>query len=219
MNGIKDEWTTDDGSIRLLLGDCLEILPGLGKVDACVTDPPYGVEFAEWDSAIPPWLEPAREASEVVMFTTAPETQWDYPRPTWVLNWYRPASSSRSLLGGGFNHWSPVLVYGKCKFAVDTINLHAIANAYPPGFGHPSPKPESLMEWLVSACGETILDPFMGSGTTGVACIRLGRRFIGIEKEEKYFEIAKHRIRDELDKTRLIETPKKLVQKSFMEGA
>lgn len=185
--------------IAIVCGDCLDVLPRLpdGFCDAVVTDPPYGVDFADWDGSIPPWLNDGRRVSGLVMFTTAPETQWDYPRPTWVCNWYRPASSSRSLLGGGFNHWSPVLVYGECKFAVDTINLHAIKHSYPRGFPHPSPKPEALMEWMVSHCGDLILDPFAGSCTTAVAAKRLGRRCICIELSEEYCEVGKNRLKNE----------------------
>jgi len=191
----------DNGNIRLYCGDCLEILPTLeaGSVDAVVTDPPYGLDFrgAEWDSFIPKWLPEAKRVASVVAFTTAPTTQWDYPRPDWVCCWYREASNSRSTLRGGFNHWSPVLVYGRPKFPVDSKKLHAIQHSYPRGFPHPSPKPVALMEWLCSCCVEdvsTILDPFMGSGTTGVACVKTGRKFIGIELDKGYFDIAVKRI-------------------------
>jgi site-specific DNA-methyltransferase (adenine-specific)/modification methylase len=74
---------------------------------------------------------------------------------------------------------------------------------------HPMQKPVALMRWCVEMThGETVLDPYMGSGTTGVACVRLGRRFIGIELEPKYFAIAKRRIQDELKKVAFLE-PKK----------
>lgn len=181
-------------------GDCLEILRSLpsGSVDAIVSDPPYGVSFrgAEWDKEIPNWIDEARRVSSVVVFTTGVTTLWDYPRPDWVGCWYREASNSRSKLGG-FSHWSPVVVYGKPKFPVDSKKLHAIQHAYPKGFPHPSPKPVALMDWLVShACpeGGTVLDPFMGSGTTGVACMQTGRKFIGIEIDAGYMEIARKRI-------------------------
>lgn len=214
LKGVVREWRSEDGAIVLYQGDCLEILPQL-NASAIVTDPPYGVDFADWDGAIPNWLPVAQAAAPLVIFTTAPETQWSYPRPTWVLNWYRPASCSRSLLGGGFNHWSPVLVYGECKFPVDSINLHAIANAYPHGFWHPSPKPEPLMEWLVSPCGESIIDPFAGSFTTAVACIRMGKRFVGIEREPTYFDAGVKRVQDELARTALFEPT--LTQRSLLE--
>lgn len=184
-------------------GDCLDILKSLpdGSVDAVVTDPPYGLDFRgeAWDSFIPKWIAEARRVAPIVIFTTAPTTLWDYPRPDWVCCWYREASNSRSQLRGGFNHWSPVVVYGKPKFPVDSKKLHAIQHAYPKGFPHPSPKPVALMEWLVgNACGgeATVLDPFMGSGTTGVACINTGRNFIGVEIDKGYFEISKRRIEE-----------------------
>ena len=187
---------------QIIHGDCLEVLKTLpsGSVDAVVTDPPYGVDFrgASWDSCIPNWIGEARRVAKVVVFTTGVTTLWDYPRPDWVGCWYREASNSRSKLGG-FSHWSPVVVYGRPKFPVDSKKLHAIQHSYPKGFPHPSPKPVALMEWIVgNAAGEggTILDPFMGSGTTGVACVQTGRNFIGIEIDAGYCEIARKRIEE-----------------------
>ena len=177
------------------------------SVDAVITDPPYGLDFRgkDWDAFIPSWIAEARRVAPIVMFTTAPTTLWDYPRPDWVNCWYREASNSRTV-AGGFNHWSPVVIYGKVKFPVDSIKLHAIQNAYPKGFPHPSPKPERLAKWLVENAaqeGMTILDPFMGSGTTGVACVQTGRSFIGIEIDPGYFAIAEKRIKDAQQQMRL----------------
>lgn len=185
-------------SWQVIHGDCLEVLPTLGKVDAVVTDPPYGVGFKgeEWDESIPPWLDPARAIAPIVVFTTAPTTMWDYPRPDSVLCWQRPAAQSRTPYGG-FNHWSPILVYGKGKWSPDCFRLHAMVGAQKSGFEHPSPKPTQLMSWMIrGACppGSTILDPFCGSGSTGVAALQEGMNFIGIEKEAKYVEIARRRI-------------------------
>ena len=205
--------------IRLYCADCLDLLPmiGDGEVNAVVTDPPYGVEFADWDGTIPPWFDVIRPIAKSVVFTTAPTTLWDYPRPDWLCCWYRPASSSRSL-GGGFNHWSPVAVYGDYSFAVDTINLHAIANAYPSGFKHPSPKPEALMTWCVGMTTGVVLDLFMGSGTTAVACVKLGRQCIGIEKERKYFDIAVKRVEQAFaDQALIADVPTVYVQ-TTMQG-
>ena len=192
----RERWT-------VIQGDCLDVMRGLpgGCVDAVVTDPPYGLDFkgAEWDSFIPHWTAEARRIAPVVVFTTAPTTLWDYPRPDWVGCWYRDAASSRSTLGGGFNHWTPLVIYGKPRFPVDSIKLHAIASAYPRGFPHPSPKPIALMRWMVSnAIGEgaIVADPFCGSGSTGVAAILEGHRFIGIEREASYCTIARRRIAD-----------------------
>ena len=245
MNGIRDEWATECGSIRLLLGDCLEILPGLEKVDAVVTDPPYGIGYRSGMSghdggtslpgiigdentklrdAILAWfVETCGTDSPAIIFGS-----WKVARPAnckAVLIWekgdhvgmgdlsipWKPNTEEIYVLGGGFR--------GHRGSSVLRFNAPVTWNSTAFGRSHAHEKPESLMEELVSKCPLGItLDPFMGSGTTGVACIRLGRRFIGIEREPKYFEIAKRRIRDELDKTRLIEKPKKLVQKSFVEG-
>jgi DNA modification methylase len=190
-------------SYKIINGDCLEVMRSMPdkSVDLVLTDPPYGLDFRgeKWDSFIPSWIAEARRISPIVVFTTAPTTLWDYPRPDWVNCWYRDASNSRAV-AGGFNHWSPILVYGKVKFPVDSIKLHAIQNAYPKGFPHPSPKPERLMAWLAKEAsneGETILDPFMGSGTTGVAALKLGRNFIGIEIDPKYCAMAEKRIKNE----------------------
>jgi len=89
-----------------------------------------------------------------------------------------------------------VLVYGPHKWPVDVVNLHAIANAYPPGFGHPSPKPERLLHWMLSACpgATSIVDPFMGSGTTLRTAKDRCIRAIGIEINEAYCEIAANRL-------------------------
>jgi len=180
-------------------GDCRDVLPQLSEpVDLVLTDPPYGLDFrgAEWDSEIPDWLPLARATAPIVIFTTAPLTMWDYPRPDWVNCWARPASNARST-SGGFSHWSPVLVYGKPKFPTDYISLHAIQNAAPAWNTHPSPKPERLYRWLVqhgSPEGGLVVDPFMGSGTTLRAALDLGRKAIGIELEERYCEIAARRL-------------------------
>jgi DNA modification methylase len=187
-------------TVTLYCGDCLEVMKSLpdGSVDAVVTDPPYGVDFRgnDWDAFIPAWIGEARRIAKVVVFTTAPVTLWDYPRPDWVSCWYREASNSRSLLGG-FNHWSPVVIYGKPRFKVDSIKLHAIQHAAPKGIIHPTPKPLALLLWLVNNCtsqGDTVLDPFMGSGTTMLACLQTGRNGIGIEIDSAYFAEAQKRI-------------------------
>jgi len=191
----QDKWVT------IYNGDCREILPQLDvKVDLVLTDPPYGVDFrgCNWDKEIPNWLPTCRSIFPNVAFTTAPLTMWLYPSPDWVVSWHRPASSSRRP-DGKFNHWSPVLVYGKWEKDIDIISLHAIANSMPHGYGHPCPKPLSLFKWLASGfTADTILDPFMGSGTTCIATKELNRYSIGIEIEERYCEIAAKRCSQEV---------------------
>ena len=203
----------DRDGITLYHGDCLKILPQLepGSVDAVVTDPPYGIDFRnnDWDNFIPRWINDARRISPIVVFTTAPTTLWDYPRPDWVSCWYRTAAQSRNIQGG-FNHWTPIVVYGDCKFIVDVFytngNVTASQNK---DIEHPTPKDLSMVRWLIkSSNGKTILDPFMGSGTTGVACVQTGRRFIGIEIDEKYCQIAQKRIEQALLQPRLFDMEK-----------
>jgi hypothetical protein len=187
---------SEDG-ITIYHADCRDVLPSV-FAETVITDPPYGVGFRgeHWDKDVPEIAIALPSLFERVAIVMAPVAMFQFPPPRWVACWARPASSSRSLLGG-FNHWSPVLLYGDCKMRVDFKSWHAIQHAYPTGFGHPSPKPECLMSWLVdelSEPGETILDPFMGSGTTLRAAKDLGRRAIGIEIEERYCEIAAKRL-------------------------
>ncbi len=189
------------GEATLYLGDCLEIMPTLGKVDAVVTDPPYGVgkKYAS--------NEDCRENAEVGLFayyiystiadliyvTPGIRNMYLYPAPKWILCWSKPNSMRRNDLGG-FNMWEPILMYGKKVIYQDQIVVPAVISEK---IDHPCPKPIKLFRWLISKGtnkGNLILDPFMGSGTTGVACGNLGRKFIGIEIESKYFEIACKRI-------------------------
>ena len=222
MNGIKDEWTTEDGSIRLLLGDCLEILPALERVDAVVTDPPYGIgankqtlgtgkknfdRGGEWDDKAPD-VRPLLCLSPFACLWGGNYFADQLPITNDWLIWHKRNDG---------------LSFSECEMAWTNFGnqtRHLSHHWSGEEKLHPTMKPLRVMEWCLGFLpnAETILDPFMGSGTTGVACIRLGRRFIGIEKEPKYFEIAKRRIRDELDKTRLIEKPKKLIQASLLEA-
>ena len=122
----------------------------------------------------------------------------------WQIAWLKPAAMGRSPVG--FCNWEPMLLWGSTKQtgAVDCFRASIIPDDSLSG--HPCPKP---FLWgvksvgCVSVEGETVLDPFMGSGTTGVACLRTGRKFIGIEKEPKYFDIACKRIQAELDRSAL----------------
>ena len=195
------------GNCRIACGDCLQILPELeaGNIDAVVTDPPYGVGFsyASYDDTESNWYElmisvvPAmrRVAKIVVMPTCAiKRMQWwysNYP-PDWLIAWYKGSPGHQSYIG--FNDWEPHIVWGK-----PPKPMHDYFHT-PCGFddnGHPCPKPIEWARWLTNRVAEkgcTVLDPFMGSGTTGVACIQTGRRFIGIEIEPKYFSIAEKRI-------------------------
>jgi len=193
------------GDATLYLGDCLEILPTLGKVDAVVTDPPYGVglDYGSFEDTPDYVLSVAVSVVNQslsrgwrIALTPGNKNAWLYPKPDDIGTWFNPA-------GTGFGRWGfclahLILYYGKeprpNKSASSVTGLFDHREAEK---GHPCIKPLPFMKWLVnkaSDIGETILDPFMGSGTTGVACANLGRKFIGIEICEQYFNIACERI-------------------------
>ena len=179
------------GDCTLILADCLDVLPV--ECDAVVTDPPYGIGKAEWDLRIPNWL-PLIHGVPTAVFCGVVGMR-DYPVPDWVGAWVRSGSTQRNGKLKGFNNWEPILFFNIERLKNDVISCPN----YHEDFNHPCVKPDRLMVSLVGLMpGGTILDPFMGSGTTGIACIRTGRKFIGIEKDPKHFETACNRIRAEL---------------------
>ena len=188
------------GDATLYHGDCLEILPTLPKVDAVITDPPYGISFAaqptkwqrragqspeEWDAEtiarLPDLL--ALGETKVVWggnyYALPPSRGW--------LSWFKPdAPPSMASLE---------LAWTNLDRNARQIS-HSISATNGERVGHPTQKPLRVMAWTLDQVGrpDVVLDPFMGSGTTGVACANLGRKFIGIEIERKYFDIACERI-------------------------
>lgn len=191
--------------ITLHLGDCRDILPHLPKVDAVVTDPPYGVglKYASHnDSDLVDWLDLARNAAPCVAFSPGVANFTSFPKPDWTLAWWKPNSMGRVTVG--FNTWEPVLVYGKTT-GKKTHDSFVVSVAPQEDTGdHPCPKPLGWAEQVIERVGGgTICDPFMGSGTTGVAAVRMGRKFIGIEIEPSYFDIAVRRIIDATKQTDL----------------
>ena len=195
------------GDATLLLGDCLDILPHLGPVDAVVTDPPYGIDYgrAGGFSASHGW-GPWRE-----------NVAWDVERPQRaIFDAIRECSRDQIIWGGNyFTDYLPPsmqwLVWDKgqrefsladCEFAWSSqqkaarIMMYPRAKARLDGKEHPTQKPVEIMAWCLGFVPKaiTILDPFMGSGTTGIACAKQGRSFIGIEIDEGYFDIACERI-------------------------
>ena len=192
------------GRARLICADCRDVLPTLGKVDAVVTDPPYGIGTGkarvgkdglvwgvqEWDKATVPDIVP--------MLLGAGETV-----VIWGGNYY-PLPPTRCWLG--WDKCQPDAWYSTAHFELAWTNLDRNARRWRmsqvAAYGqmdkqHPSQKPLALMKWVFNQIppAQTILDPFMGSGTTGVAAVQMGRYFIGIEREERYFDIACERIR------------------------
>ena len=225
------------GDATLYLGDCLEILPTLGKVDAVVTDPPYGISFVH--GAGGDGIGGVRYVSK---FNGVPVTGDEKPFDPSPFLQFAPVA-----VFFGANHFadrlpasSKWLVWDKrrgltrndfadCEMAWTNCSGPArLINHYWNGMmrdsekniprEHPTQKPIAVMEWVLQeAGGDTILDPFMGSGTTGVACAKLGRKFIGIEIEPKYFDIACERIRKAYDQPDMfIERPKPPKQEALI---
>jgi site-specific DNA-methyltransferase (adenine-specific) len=198
---------------RVHQGDCLSILPTLPSksVSCIITDPPYGIDldygltyqdtFENWQKTISGFLPEALRVSAgpVLLSTSKLEAEQflfkNYP-PIWRLCWYKGATTTRSPIG--FKDWESVFVYGDMcgkqthdYFAVVPTNIR---KEIP---GHPCPKPIGWAKWLIShftRIGDTILDPFAGSGTTCLAALQLNRNFIGIEINPDYCKIANKRI-------------------------
>ena len=211
------EVTFLDGAVRLILGDCRDVLPTLGKVDAVVTDPPYGIAFESnyiGATTTAGWMrqqiafDGTTEARDAVLawhdgdWLCFGSDKRDAPTGTrGTLVWDKgPASGMGNLSFPWKGSFELIFVGGKGWVGSrdeGVIKGHWIVTRASMGRTHPNEKPLRLMEYLLSKSpAETILDPFMGSGTTGVAAVKLGRRFIGIEYDPQYFDIACRRIED-----------------------
>ena len=204
---MKPDYSRD--GIELYCGDCLALLPELeaGSVDAVVTDPPYGVKYADWDDEMPPqsFLDDCLRTAtgQVIWFGAAPMTlefgRYS-PKPGRFLIWSPKFTLSHTGHNGYAYRWHPIATWRLEKQKSHPWDIFHDATMGHNWWNHPATKPVRLMERLAETCGQTILDPFMGSGTTGVACIRKGRKFIGMEIDEKYFDIAVKRIEAEFDR-------------------
>ena len=201
--------------IKLHLGDCLEILPTLptNSVDAVITDPPYWINHssnhgASWQGKsingddsiyLRDWIIERYSSLPMAIFGT-----WKTKRPDGmkgVLIWDKGAAFGMGDLSFPWKmSWEEIYIFGNGCWQgyrdEGVLKGHIGVSWESKGWDHPHQKPVSLIESLIRKLpkGYTILDPFMGSGTTGVACVQTGRNFIGIEIEPKYFEIAEKRI-------------------------
>lgn len=187
-------------TVQLFCGDCLEIMPTISKVDAVVTDPPYGLG-KKWTGGT--WFTKGVYENDNIEWDFEAKQEWieamlslDIPAVIWGGNYFiMPAS--RCWLSWEKNDNMPTMADFELAWTnLDRPSKRFIARRNGWERRHPTEKPLALMEWCLSFLPDavTILDPFMGSGTTGVACVNLGRNFIGIEKDPQYFEIAKERI-------------------------
>ena len=200
------------GDATLYLGDCRDILPTLPKVDAVITDPPYGIGEAAGKNKTRGKIAIARDYGN---------DQWDNePPPAELMAAIRSAGGKQIIFGGNYFNLPPTscwLVWDKENGASDFADCELAWTNLPQAVRrlkfrwagmlqenmgakelreHPTQKPVPVMRWCIEQAKgvQTVLDPFMGSGTTGVACVELDRQFIGIEREAKYFDIACKRI-------------------------
>lgn len=197
------------GNARLLLGDCREVLPTLPKVDAVITDPPYGIGEARADNASRSCIAESKDYGV---------SEWDDEPPSDdLMALVLSAGKWQALFGGnyfGLPASSCWLVWDKLNGNNDFADCELAWTNWPKAVRrlqwrwhgmirqgneerfHPTQKPLQVMSWVIGLCpkSDTILDPFAGSGTTGVAALQRGKRFIGIEREERYFDIACERI-------------------------
>ena len=222
------------GDCTLHLGDSLALLPTIGQVHAVVTDPPYGIK-ADRDRNSERWG-----------WKDYGNGGWDNERPSPELMAAVLAAAKHTVVWGG-NYFpdmlpaSPLskwLVWDKgqegfsladCEFAWCSFEgairrkTYSRSLAMQDGKEHPTQKALGVMEWcldqLPKGCS-VILDPFMGSGTTGVACAKTGRSFVGIERAPAYFDIACRRIEEAYKQPRLFAEPEpKPVQPSLLDDA
>ena len=226
---IEPTWERD--GIKLFLADCRDVLPHLGTVDAVVTDPPYGISLEVHSHNRNKWgkdwfcegdedqkigiaaIEWAFSLGLPIISFASPERPWPGPWQQFLVWDKGPA------VGGGGNkdtHWKKtweliqVANTGELSGQRDEAVLkYWVSPNFRNDFEfHMCQKPVGLLGYLIGKAtsdSAVVLDPFMGSGSTIVAALRLGRRAIGIEKEERYFAIAVKRIENELNAHPLFE--------------
>lgn len=186
------DWQSDDGRVVLYNRDCLELLPMLpqGCVDAVVTDPPYPKLDYGWKV-----ISPAEFGFQCRQFWFWMQPPEPFPLAFTAMHIW----SKANVYIGDCELWEAIYeVNGKRVSSVMRESaINCDMNAQMNGdvfYKHPTQKPLKLMVRIVKRLKGTILDPFMGSGTTGVAAVKLGRRFIGVEIDKGYFDIAVRRI-------------------------
>lgn len=247
------------GDCRLILGDCLEVMPTIGKVDHIISDPPYEkilhdsnkkmrkdlrkdsgpslklINFSSIDAIRDDFVNISNDICEgwFIVFCTVEGVlkwanvinesdikykracAWIKPDSTPQMNGQKPAQGFECFItawaGKGFSKWNGGGKRGVYTHCVNATDRHGV---------HPTEKPWRLFSEIVTDFtkkNQTILDPFAGSGTTGVACAKLGRKFIGIELDEEYFDIACKRIEEAYKQPDLfVEQPTEYKQDSMI---
>lgn len=209
---------------QVITGDCLEVMPTLDRADiaAVVTDPPYGIG-KRWDKQVigkngksKLWGGGANHWDMLTIDNDFVLSLAEYPAVIWGGNFYNLPPVRGWLI------WDKIQKFSGGDFEMAWTNLDIPPRAYRLSRidayynridrpkEHPTEKPLDLMKWcieLVTNPGDLILDPFCGSGTTGVACVQTGRRFIGIEIDEGYANIARERIAKAAEQAQQMELP------------
>lgn len=219
--------------VTLWRGDCREVLPMVGKVDAVVTDPPYGMEFRSNHRLVKHDAIANDEAEWPLEFAVSIPVghssyifcRWDnlitgnMPKPKSLVTWVKNNWSMGDLEHEHARQTEVALFYpGPDHFfpngrPTDVVNAPRTQNEF-----HPTEKSVSLMTFVCRWTNGVIFDPFMGSGTTGVAAVSLGRQFVGIELDQRYFDIACKRISKALSQQDMfVDKPRlKIKQESFL---
>jgi DNA modification methylase len=232
------------GDARLILGDARDVLPTLGRFDAAVTDPPYGIGEARQKNGRNPVPGKSRLGTRCAVVNWG-SSDWDDKTAPEELSASLRAARWAIVFGGNYYDLPP----SQCWLVWDKLNSGDFAdgelawtnlpgavriiqyrwngmirqNNEPRG-DHPTQKPVGVMRWCLQRLpsgSRSVLDPFMGSGTTGVAAVAEGMAFTGIEREGRYFDAACRRIEEAHRQPRLFaEPPPKIVQPSmFSEDA
>jgi site-specific DNA-methyltransferase (adenine-specific) len=228
------------GDALLYLGDCMDIVPTLPKVDAVITDPPYEVTakgggigakrqyladiHGHIDSgfdvamlgAFDNWFVFCGKPQLVKLFAQADSQSLRWQLLTWNKTNPTPLTNANYLPDTEYmvHAFRTHIWEGKARWVVGAVERS--------GFDHPTVKPQYVMTKAVqsaSAAGDLLLDPFMGSGSTGVAALQLGRKFIGIEREPKYFDIACRRIEQAANQGQLFAPAPAVPQQMGLEAA
>ena len=194
---------------KVICADSLEVMKQLPDkcVDLILCDPPYGVNLKydtyqdteeNWFGLMDKFIPEARRVAKMVIFPSCQikRLDWFYKnhKPNWLICWHKGSPGHAAYIG--FNDWEPHLVYGKNNTQMHDY-FSAVNNEKMGNYGHPCPKPIKWAEWIISRAtkeGDIVLDAFIGSGTTAVACQNLHRNFIGIEISPEYCKIAEKRL-------------------------
>jgi len=188
----------------------VERVMGGERATLCLTDPPYANNwnYSEYedtpenlDALINGFLPLARNIASVILLTPGNWNLWRYPRPEWTLCWFSAAGKGSGPWG--FSCWQPVIAYGKDPYLAQGKGRRPDAMSQietSPSVAHPAAKPVGVWEWFLErgsiARGDVVIDPFLGSGTTLIACEKLGRRCRAVEISPGYVAVTLQRWHD-----------------------